>query len=230
MKIVITSAVSSQERRLLAFTEVPSKLPIEEQSKTEEADESRDDRAEELPLRVYGRARAVMDEIGVEVKGKVVTFAGNRLSFDDETKSVAIFSHKGRLYIEITNRNGSRDTVVIEQSGDFHIEKEEANAKSRNELPLSSVVIIKDAREWINDLNVNREVVDQLHSATKNGLELRDNSSKTNGLLVMKNGRKIGEITVLWNHNWQEELSRLIETSFPQNQTPKRRENNPKKR
>jgi hypothetical protein len=165
----------------------------------------------DFPLKVAGKASELMKEREVSFsEGNRLSIGGQRFRFDENTKSISVYSHKGVLYVEVTNKKGPKDILSVDENGKISLDSGKEKVEKKKEVSLESLIKLSKDRRWMKELAIDSSRANQLLIASKQGLTLEDNYSKSNGFYVMKEGKRIGEVTVFLNDNWQQELSSIL--------------------
>ncbi len=100
----------------------------------------------DYPITITGDANTMMKKRGYTLLGRDRISIGNRnLRFDDTTKKISIYTHKKKLCVEVTNKNGSKDIASIDKDGMIDVENIEKERKRKYLLhPLSQFLKIVD--------------------------------------------------------------------------------------
>tara|TARA_Y100000310_G_scaffold309712_1_gene354124 strand:- start:675 stop:1580 length:906 start_codon:yes stop_codon:yes gene_type:complete len=89
------------------------------------------------------------------------------------------------------------------------VQKPERVEKSRSITDIDGL-IEGNPRSWINELEISNKTYKKLVKAKANGIRLKDDYSKSNGIDVYRNGQLVSGVTVFLNDNWEEDLLEVI--------------------
>lgn len=212
---------SQKESRLIYQHQGPQESP---EGNTKGIEQTKQEIPFDYPLKIKGKATELMQQRDVAFsEGSRLSIGGQRFRFDENTKDITVYSHKNKLYIEVNNKKGPKDILSVDENGKISFEtgQEEAE-KEKKEVSLESLIKLSKDRGWMKELAIGSSRANQLLIANKYGITLEDNYSKSNGFYVMKDGKRIGEVTVFLNDNWQQELSSILNKEL----SSKERQNN----
>lgn len=117
------------------------------------------------------------------------------------------------FYTPEQKKNDENDLLFILSKSGKISKKEFSRPEVQGEkFPLKDLISIVEDRGWMKDedMVVDSETATLLKQIARKGYVLSDNYSKTNGFNILKNGKKIGEVTVTFNQDWEKDLRMIL--------------------